>query len=273
MADLVSEQTAPSPAAMTLTDDVFLADRPGGHLAVLQPASGYRAGLDAVLLAAAARIGGGQGARVLDAGCGAGVVGLCVAMRVPDARLTLVEKAPELVALAQRNIERNGLADRAIVVEADICAPHRHLVATGPAAGALLPESFDHVLANPPYLEEGRGRAPADRLKAGSNAMAAGGLGAWLRFLARMARPGGALTIIHRADALPLLLAGLAGRFGAIEVVPVQPRQGEPAHRILVHARKGSRAPLVLQPGIVLHGDDNRFRPAIEAVLRRGEAL
>ena len=261
------------------TDDVFLAGFPGGSLSILQPASGYRAGLDAVLLAAAIRIEAGAhrvgrpampqpDVRVLDAGGGAGVVGLCVARRLACARVTLVEKAPELVDIARRNIARNGMQARALVVAADICArPGRQELA------GLEPESFDHVLANPPYLEEGRGRASTDVLKAGSHAMPAGGLDAWLRFLARLAAPGGRLVMIHRADALAELLAGLGQRFGAIEVVPLYPRRDEPAHRILVHGRKGSRAPLALHPGVVLHGDNNRFTPQIEAVLRDGAAF
>ena len=281
MADLLSGTVKAVGGTIATTDDVFLsglrdaAEGQAGRrpLAVLHPAHGYRAGLDAVLLAAAARIRPGSAVRVLDAGAGAGVVGLCVAARVPDARVTLVEKAPELVALARRNIERNGLAGRVSVVEADICASRMQLSAAGVAAEALLPETFEHVLANPPYLELGRGRVSADPLKANSHAMAAGDLDAWIRFLVRMAVPGGQLVIVHRADALPQLLAALTGRFGAIEVVPLHPRQGEPAHRIIVHARKGSRAPLTLQPGIVLHGADNRFLPAIEAVLRDGAAL
>ena len=90
------------------TDDVFL----GGCLSILQPATGYRAGLDAVLLAAAAPITTGIEATVLDAGSGVGTVGLCVAARIADARLTLVERSPVLAALARLNVERNQMSAR-----------------------------------------------------------------------------------------------------------------------------------------------------------------
>ena len=246
------------------TQDAFL----GGRLIVAQPAHAYRAGLDAVLLAAAARVVAGQRQTVLDAGAGVGVVGLCIAARVADAQVTLVEKQPELAALARHNVSRNRLDERVRVVEADICAAPGRQSAHGPA-----PDSFDHVLANPPYQEAGRGRAPPDPLKATANEMPEDGLEAWARYLARMAAPGGTVTLIHRADALARVLAVLDGRFGALEVLPVAPRAGEPAHRILVFGRKGSRAPLSLLPPLVLHGDGNRFLPAIEAVLRDGAAL
>jgi tRNA1(Val) A37 N6-methylase TrmN6 len=56
-------------------------------------------------------------------------------------------------------------------------------------------------------------------------------------------------------------------------VLPLHSREGEAAHRVIVQGRKGSRAPLALLPGIVLHGEGHAFVPAIDAALRRGAAL
>jgi tRNA1(Val) A37 N6-methylase TrmN6 len=246
-----------------MTDDAFL----GGRLHLLQPKSGYRAGLDAILLAAAIEAKE-PAARVLDAGAGVGAAGLAVAARVPAASVVLIELAPLLAALARENISRNHLTSRVRVIEADICAPAATLAVLG-----LEAQSFDHVLANPPYLEEGRGSAPPDTMKAGAHIMAAGGLDRWVRFLAHMAAPGGAVTLIHRAEALGELLAALEGRFGALEILPIHPRAGASAHRILIAGRKGSRAAPKLHPGLVLHGDGNGFRPEVEAILRAGAPL
>ena len=69
-------------------DDAFL----GGALRILQPQEGYRAGLDAVLLAAAAPVRASRKDRVLDVGAGVGVVGLAVAQRMHRAHVTLVER-------------------------------------------------------------------------------------------------------------------------------------------------------------------------------------
>jgi tRNA1(Val) A37 N6-methylase TrmN6 len=254
----------PEPAAQETTDDAFL----GGRLHLLQPKSGYRAGLDAVLLAAAVPAEEGGRARVLDAGAGVGAAGLAVAVRVPDAHVVLVELVSGLATLARENVARNGLSARVRVIEADICAPAASLSALG-----LEPQSFDHVLANPPYLEEGRGRRPLDPMKASAQVMAAGSLERWVRFLAHMAAPGGTVTLVHRAEALGELLAALRGRFGALSILPIHPRKGAPAHRVLVSGRKGSRATLRLQPGLVLHGNGNRFLPEVEAILRDGAPL
>jgi tRNA1(Val) A37 N6-methylase TrmN6 len=256
---------ASRPAAdLETTDDAFL----GGRLRLLQPKAGYRAGLDAVLLAAAVPAAGAARVRVLDAGAGVGAAGLAAAARLPNAQVTLVEVVPHLAMLARDNVERNRLSSRVRVIEADLTAPAASLTAQG-----LEPQSFDHVLANPPYLEQGRGSPPADPVKAGAQTMAAGGLERWARFLAHMAAADGTVTLIHRAEALGEVLAALEGRFGALDMLPIHPRVSEPAHRVLVGGRKGSRAPLRLLPGLVLHGSDHGFLPAVEAILRDGAPL
>jgi tRNA1(Val) A37 N6-methylase TrmN6 len=246
------------------SDDAFL----GGALHILQPMAGYRAGLDAVLLAAAAPVEEGRAQRVLDVGAGAGVVGLAVARRVADANVTLVERDPELAALARANIARNDLAARVRLIEGDVTRPLGELASLANEA-----ESFDHVLANPPFHIEGRGTAAGDTLKAAGHAMPEGNLDRWARFMAAMARSGGTATLIHRAEALGEILEALAGRFGDTLVLPIHPREGEPASRVLVQATKGSRAPLRLLPGLVLHARDHGFRPQVEAILRGGAAL
>jgi tRNA1(Val) A37 N6-methylase TrmN6 len=56
-------------------------------------------------------------------------------------------------------------------------------------------------------------------------------------------------------------------------VLPVHGRAGQPAIRVIVRARKGSRAPLTLLPGLMLNDEEGRPTDAAEAVLRGGEPL
>ncbi len=257
--------------ADALTDDAFL----GGALAILQPEHGYRAGLDAVLLAAACGVADGQSARVLDAGAGVGVAGLCVARRVADAQVTLVEREPALATIARENVLRNELAARVRVVELDV-EDGGAAVSRGEVAGSqagVVAGAYSHVIANPPYFAEGRGTRPPSQLKAAAHQMADGALDQWCRFLATAAESDGLVTVIHRAEALGALLAGLSRRFGALRVLPLHSRAGEVAHRVIIQGRKGSRASLSLLPGLVLHGEGHAFVPPIEAVLRRGAPL
>ena len=259
--DLATSQSE-QPETCSVTEDVFL----GGQLRVRQPARGYRAGLDAVLLAAT--VPATTTGRILDVGAGVGTVGLCVAARLPATHVTLVEREPVLAELARENISANGLADRMTIISADIAA-----ISADTAARGLSDASFSQVLANPPYHDQSSGSLAADPLKATSHAMADDALETWVRFLARMAQPGGRAIMIHKSAMLARLLEAYSGRFGTIRVLPIHPRVGEPAHRIIVSGIKGSRAPLTLLSGLVLHGSGNEFTPEVDAILRHGAAL
>ena len=156
----------------TSSEDLFLGDA----LVVRQPRNGYRAGTDAVLLAASIgpeSVGIGP---VLDVGSGVGVVGLCVAARCPRASVVLLEREPNLVALARHNIGHNGLAMRVSVVQADIARASGAHDKAGTAS-----ESFAIVLANPPYHEEGRITAAGSRLKAAAHQMPQDAWETWAR--------------------------------------------------------------------------------------------
>ncbi|MEZ5827214.1 MAG: methyltransferase [Hyphomicrobiales bacterium] len=230
----------------------------------MQPRVGHRAGSDAVFLAAA--VEARRGERILDVGAGVGVAGLCVLAREPHVEVTAVEIDPELCALATANGERNGVASQFTVIEANITAPAKLSRAAG-----LVREGYDHVIANPPFYAEGAVRAAPARAKA--HVMGPDALQSWVRFLTTMAAPKGTLTFIHRPESLGELLRLLDGRFGDIAVLPLFPKEGEPAARVILQGRKGSRAPMRLLRGLVLHGPDGAYTAAAETVLRKGGAL
>lgn len=239
-------------------DDAFL----GGRLVLRQPARGYRAGADAVMLAAACPAGAGQ--RVLELGCGAGVALFCLGARVPGLDLTGLERQGTLADLARHNAGATGIPAR--IIAADL--------AEMPAA--LRAETFDHVLANPPFFAGGT-RAP-DASRAGARHEDTP-LDAWIDAGLRRLKPGGWLTLIHRAGALDRILAGLAGRAGAACVLPVAARGGQDAGRVIVAARKGAGGPLRLRAPFVMHEkpahdrDAEDLTPAARAVLRHGAAI
>jgi tRNA1(Val) A37 N6-methylase TrmN6 len=244
-----------------LSDDAFL----GGRIRLLQPEKGVRAGIDAVFLAAA--IPASPGDKVLEAGIGSGAAALCLCARIEDLQVTGVEIQPEAARLARRNIARNGLDENITVLEADICAPAQTLFEAG-----ILPDSYAHVFANPPYYQPGAGRPSPLPGKAIAHAHERGDLPGWMRFLIRSLKPGGALTLVHRPESLGQILTALEGRAGNIRIAPLFPRPGAPAHRILVQATKASRAPLKLLPGLVLQDQTGAYCAAANAVLRKGAA-
>lgn len=229
----------------------------------MQPRTGYRAATDPVLLAAAVPAQAGN--RVLDLGCGAGVAGLCLAARVPGIVLTGLEVQADYAALARRNGEVNGIA--ATVVTGDLAA-----------RGMLSGQGFDHVLMNPPYFPAGGGTPARDagRERALREATP---LAAWLAFAARRLVPGGWLTAIQLAERLPDMLGAMPGSMGSVRVMPVQPRMGRDATRVVLRARKGGRAGFALDAPLILHdgaahlADGDDYSPTARAILRDGAPI
>lgn len=235
-----------------------------GRLLLHQPERGHRVGTDAILLVAAApRLAGGL---IVDVGAGVGAVGLALAQANPEAQVALLEKNPAAAALARENIAANGLQARARVIEADLFD-----VAARKAEGLV--EAADLVVTNPPYLDAREGRLSPDSDRAMAHVLDEGGVEKWLRASLALLRPGGALAAIHRADALHALLAALSARVGDLRVLPIFPKEGAPAGRVILRGRKGSKAPLSLLPGLVLHSANGRFTPLAEAIHRQGRAI
>jgi tRNA1(Val) A37 N6-methylase TrmN6 len=233
----------------------------GGRVRLRQPARGYRAAIDPVLLAAAVPARAGE--HVLELGCGVGAAALCLLARVPGVRVTGLEVQSVLARLAAVNAATNGMADRFEVHEGDVLAPPSAVAGGG----------FDRVMLNPPYMAEGTSRPPARPAQALATHEAAARLADWLETALARLKPKGGLTLVQRADRLDEVLSCLRGRAGGIRILPLWPAAGKPAKRVLVAARKAAAGPLTLAPGLVLHEADGRFTAAAEAVLRDAAAL
>ena len=79
--------------------------------------------------------------RVLDLCTGSGCIGLAVANRVKDARVTLADVSQEAIAVARQNIKNQKLSARVSCVKADaLKAPDAFL------------GKFDMIVSNPPYI-------------------------------------------------------------------------------------------------------------------------
>ncbi|NKE47969.1 methyltransferase [Roseomonas frigidaquae] len=239
-------------ACADLTEDRLL----DGRVRLHQPRQGLRAGHDAVLLAAA--IPAQPGETVLEAGCGSGAVFLCLLARVPGLTILAVERDAGLAALARDNAARNGWAAQVTVLEGDVADP---------ALRRTLPR-LHHACANPPYWPAGT--PPPGALRAGATHAEAVDLAAWAGFLAHGLAHRGSLTMVLPAARFDDGVVALQGAgCGSLALLPLWPRQGEAAKRVLLSGRRGGRGPARLLPGLVLHGPD----AAAEPVLRGGAAL
>ncbi len=236
----------------------------GGALHIWQPKSGYRAGVDPVLLAASVPAKAGE--TLLDIGCGVGVAALCAGRRVPGLSLTGLELQPDYADLARRNGQENGIPFDVHTGDLTAMPP------------ALKAQQFDHVIANPPYYDRTASTPAQDR----GRETALGEdtpLSDWVRHAAKRAAPGGSVTLIHRAERLPDLLTAFQAHLGSIEALPLAPRQARPARLLLVRGKKGGRADFCLHPPWILHNgtrheaDGESYTKPTACILRDGAAL
>lgn len=246
-------------------DGITIDDLIGGRVALIQPKTGYRVSMDTVLLAAS--VPAQDGERVLEAGTGSGGAALCLAHRCPGVHVEGLEIQQAMAAVARRNAALNGMEDRFSVTVGCITAP--------PAE--MEPGSFDHVFANPPYLERCSSIRPPARTKDIAHMNSTAALKDWVDFCLAMVRVKGTISFIYRADRIDELISLLYRRAGDLTLLPLWPHAGQPAKRILVQGRKGTFGVSALLPGIALHGDvDNggqRYTAEAEAILRDGGAV
>jgi tRNA1(Val) A37 N6-methylase TrmN6 len=223
---------------------------------VRQFESGFRSGLDAVMLAAAVPARAGN--EVLELGSGAGVASLCLATRVSGASLVGAEIESSLVALANRNATANGFGDRVVFVTVDALD-----------LPVDMRREFDHVFTNPPF-HGGDGHLPPDAQRAEAT-HDHGALAEWLAVGMKRTRSGGTFTCVFRVDRLGEALAALPPT--GLTLLPLFPRAGETAKRMIVQVVKGSRAPLSLLPGLVLHQADGGYTAEADSILRVAKNL
>jgi tRNA1(Val) A37 N6-methylase TrmN6 len=245
-----------APNAGPELEEIHVLDRKLRLLHLAQ--GGFRTSLDTVLLGAACAIEPGQS--LLDAGCGVGGAGLCVLRRVKDVTLTGVDIQGDLIAIARQNAVLNGF-DAAFFDNADI----------RDYAAQFQKPVFDHVICNPPYMEAGTYTASPDAPRATALGHDEDGgltLSSWVVAAHRALKSKGSLTMVHRADMLGDILAALGPRFGDCTIIPIWPKAGEPARRVIIRAYKDRKGRPALSPGLVLHEAGGAYTKEADAILR-----
>jgi len=224
------------------------------------PDGGFRTSLDSVMLAAACPAKEGQS--VLDAGCGVGGASFCLLWRVPNIQLTGIDWEETYHDLAHRNILLNTFTGTATFIPGDIRTYDPDVL-------------FDHVIMNPPYFEAGRHTPSPDTIRAQANGHQDEDLSLddWIRAAHRLVRSNGSLTIIYPAHGTDKIIHAMGKKFGSVEIIPLWPRMGVEAKRVIIRAIKDRQTPARILPGVVLHEESGAYTEAADRILRDGDAI
>jgi tRNA1(Val) A37 N6-methylase TrmN6 len=196
-----------------------------GKLKLWQPDEGPRVNMDTVLLAAYVRLRPRASSSFIELGAAAGAVSFMLALRFPERFSILgIEIQEELEALARRNHLENGFGGNVAFRRMDL-REHRELPA----------ESFDGLVVNPPYDEEGRGRKSLSETAAIARQSACCGLPDVIQAARWLLKTRGRFFAVFRAARLGEFLTLMTD--GGIEpkrLRLVYPREGEKANLFLV---------------------------------------
>jgi len=240
-------------------EDVTVDDFLGGAVRLMQPKTGYRVSMDTVMLAAAVPAQAGE--TVLEGGVGTAGAAICLARRVERVQVRGVELQEDMLTLGQRNVAFNGLGDRILLENGCITD------LSGPQS------EYDHVMLNPPYLPEGKAIRPPAATKGIAHMDTSATLKDWMRFAVHKVKQKGTITVIIRADRVDEAIAHLHRRVGEMMLMPLWPRLGVPAKRVIIQGRKGMHGAAHILPGLALHGEIERYTPDAKKILWDGAAL
>jgi tRNA1(Val) A37 N6-methylase TrmN6 len=194
--------------------------------------------------------------RLLDLGTGTGVMPLILADGA--AAIEAVELNHAMAVLAGRNVRLNELSDKIVIREGD----YRERRWLCPA------ESFDLVLANPPYRPVAQGQVN----KLDGVARARHEFTATLADVVQSAswalKFHGRFAMVHLPERLEEIMVALqANHLAAKRLRFVQPKAGKAPNMLLIEAVKGGAAGgLKVLPPLIVHGADGRYTEEIEEI-------
>ncbi|MBQ4133559.1 MAG: methyltransferase [Desulfovibrionaceae bacterium] len=227
-----------------------------------QPEGSFRFSMDALLLAAFARLP--QNGRLLDLGCGCGIIGLALLLAHPTGKAVGIDISPQLIECARQNAALLGLEAR--------FNAHCHDLRTPLNAERLPgPEQFDLITANPPFRRTNQGNMPQHELRQAALFETAGGLPDFVKAASFFLKNRGSFCCIWSSERLAELICTLKKhRLEPKELLPVQARPGRECGLTLLRAMKNGGPGLKLAPPLQIY--ETAPRPGAEPGLT-SEAL
>jgi tRNA1(Val) A37 N6-methylase TrmN6 len=215
-------------------------------LKIIQSPDVFSFSLDAVLLARFAGVP--PRGRILDLCTGNGVIPLLLSTRT-KAAVDGLEIQPRLADMARRSVACNGLEKRIRIIDGDLRT-----------FGLPQGEPYDAVTVNPPYLPVGSGEAKGNPHQAMARHELACTLEDAVAACARLVRPGGRVSMVHRPARLAEILAALQRhRLEPKRIRFVHPRPQAEANMVLIESRQGGRPDVRLLPPLIVYGEDGAY--------------
>lgn len=239
------------------TDTIY-----NGRISFIQPLKGYRIAIDPLLLAATTQPKHNE--KWCEFGAGTGAISLATCFRNQDCDFSLlaIEKDPSLFDLFIQNIKNNHFEDKIQPQNVNI-EELTKLYAVN---------YFDHIIMNPPYYEHGKISDIENKQSANHTPLQ--DLETWLHTAFALLKHKGYVSLIFDQKRLHELLKIIFMReWGDITCLPLHPKQGREAHRVIIRLRKGVKSPMRFLPGIVLHHEDDRFTEFVYHVINEGQTI
>ena len=208
---------------------------------IIQSPDDFCFGTDAVLLSDFARIR--KGDRVLDLGCGSGILPILLAAKTEGSEFIGLEIREKSAALAVRSIAFNHLEDRIRIVTGDIKN----------AAEIFGEGSFRAVVSNPPYMRAGHGLAGRDEAKTIARHEVLCTIDDIAAQSAKLLVSGGRLFLVHRPERLAEILCTLcAHHLEPKRLRFVHPLADREPNLVLIEALKGGRRGMRVEKPLIL---------------------
>ena len=208
--------------------------------------------------------------QVADLGGGAGVVGMAAAYRCAKCHVDLFEIDAQLVDVSRQSLllaHNQQFAGRVSSHCVDINQSAEPL-----ACVKRKPGSYSAILCNPPFNDASHQASP-DNNRALAHMASAAVPEVWVKTAAQMAGHRALLALIVRPANLMDYVSAIQNSFGNVLLKPLHARVGDPATRLLIGSRKGSRATLTLLPPLILHQRDGTFTAEAEDILRGRDTI
>ena len=235
-----------------LMENERLDDLQRNGLKIIQKTDGFCFGMDAVLLSGFASVKPGE--RALDLGTGTGIIPLLLSAKTKGDHFTGLEIQTEIMKMAQRSVDLNGLEKKIDIIQGDIKEASRIFGAA----------SFDVVTSNPPYMNDAHGLKNPGDVKAISRHEVLCTLEDVVREGTKALKPGGRFYMVHR----PHRLAEIITVMRQYKLEPkrmkfVHPFADKDANMVLIEAVRGGGAWLKLEPPVIVYKEPGVYTDEI----------